>query len=161
MAFPAPRVTFDGLINHRQDSDVVVLDCLFALADPTQGQRAYEQGHIPGAYHLDLNRDLSSPVQTHGGRHPLPDIETLAAKLGHCGIESQKSTPVVIYDDFRGAFAARCWWLLRYYGHESVAVLEGGISAWTQAGQPLSAEVPRSEERRVGKECRSRWSPYH
>ena len=70
MALPTPLVTVDWLSNHRQESDVVVLDCRFALADPTQGQRAYEQGHIPGAYHLDLNRDLSSPVQTHGVRHP-------------------------------------------------------------------------------------------
>lgn len=145
MTLPTPLVDVDWLIKHHADSDVVILDCRFALADPDQGQRAYARGHLPGAYYFDLNRDLSSPVQAHGGRHPLPKVETLAAKLGQCGIDSQKSTAVVIYDDFRGAFAARCWWLLRYYGHGAVAVLQGGISAWTQAGQRLTTAPPAEQ----------------
>jgi thiosulfate/3-mercaptopyruvate sulfurtransferase len=140
MTLPTPLVPVDWLMN--PPLEPVILDCRFALADPDQGRRAYAQGHIPGAHYLDLNQDLSSPVQAHGGRHPLPVVETLAAKLGRCGIDSQRSTPVVIYDDFRGAFAARCWWLLRYYGHAPVAVLQGGIAAWTALGQPLTTEVP-------------------
>ncbi|NJN20591.1 MAG: sulfurtransferase [Leptolyngbya sp. RL_3_1] len=140
MTLPTPLVPVDWLMNHPLEP--VILDCRFALADPEQGRCAYEQGHLPGAHYLDLNRDLSSPVQTHGGRHPLPVVETLAAKFGRCGIDSQRSTPVVIYDDFRGAFAARCWWLLCYYGHAPVAVLQGGIAAWTALGQPLTTEVP-------------------
>jgi thiosulfate/3-mercaptopyruvate sulfurtransferase len=157
MALPTPLVNVDWLINHHGDPNWVILDCRFRLSDPDQGRRAYQQGHIPGAYYLDLNRDLSSPVQAHGGRHPLPDLETLAATLGACGIDSEQSTPVVIYDDFRGAFAARCWWLLRYYGHKSVAVLDGGISAWTQAGQALSTETPQAQAASFKPQLQTGW----
>ena len=83
---------------------------------------------------MDLNRDLSSPVGQHGGRHPLPDSFVLANKLAAMGVNSQ--TLVVAYDDSRFAFAARLWWLLRYLGHERVAVLNGGFSAWCSAGIP-------------------------
>jgi thiosulfate/3-mercaptopyruvate sulfurtransferase len=155
MTLPTPLIDVDWLINHHADPDVVILDCRFALADPEQGRRAYHQGHIPGAHYLDLNRDLSSPVQAHGGRHPLPEVETLAAKLGHCGIDSQQS--VVIYDDFRGAFAARCWWLLRYYGHEAVAVLQGGIAAWTQASQVLETETPEAQTAAFTPQLQTHW----
>ena len=106
------------------------------------GQQQYQTSHIPGAFYLDLNRDLSSPVQPHGGRHPLPNFAELVTKLQAIGISSQPPTLVLIYDDARLAFAARLWWLLRYLGHDRVAVLDGGFSAWQSAGYPVTAEVP-------------------
>ncbi len=157
MALPTPLVDVDWLLSHHRDPDLVILDCRFALTDSAQGRRAYSQGHIAGAYYLDLNQDLSSPVQAHGGRHPLPVVDTLAAKLGRVGIDSQRFTPVVIYDDFRGAFAARCWWLLRYYGHESVAVLQGGIGAWLAAGQGLETTVPVAKSATFTPQIQADW----
>lgn len=124
---------------------LVIIDCRFSLAAPHQGRQRYEAGHIPGAYFLDLNRDLSGPVQRHGGRHPLPDPIELAKTLSCFGINSgngQEPSWVVVYDDSRFAFAARLWWLLRYMGHDQVAVLDGGLSAWQQAGYPLTSDIP-------------------
>jgi thiosulfate/3-mercaptopyruvate sulfurtransferase len=112
------------------------------------GQRQYQEGHIPGAYYLDLNQDLSSPVRAHGGRHPLPDPTLLAKKLSAMGIHSEAPegpTLVIAYDDSRMAFAARLWWLLRYLGHAQVAVLDGGFAAWKSAGYPLSSDIPAAK----------------
>jgi thiosulfate/3-mercaptopyruvate sulfurtransferase len=124
----------------------VVIDTRFSLAEPELGRTQYEASHIPGAYYLDLNQDLAGPVQRHGGRHPLPDWAKFVAKLNALGIYSQPPngpTPVVIYDDSRFAFAARLWWMLRYLGHEQVAILNGGIKAWQAAGLPLSTKTPK------------------
>lgn len=91
---------------------------------------------------MDLNLDLSSPVGEHGGRHPLPNPDDLAQKLAAMGVEFQK-TLVVAYDDSRFAFASRLWWLLRYFGHEQVAVLNGGFSQWQGAGYPITDIIPQ------------------
>jgi thiosulfate/3-mercaptopyruvate sulfurtransferase len=134
------------VLEHREDLDLVVIDCRFALAAPNLGRRQYEQGHVPGAVYFDLNRDLSSPVQAHGGRHPLPRWDDLIPKLEAAGISSgdgASQTRVVVYDDSRFAFAARLWWLLKYLGHDAVAVMDGGFRAWQQAGYPLSAAIPQ------------------
>jgi thiosulfate/3-mercaptopyruvate sulfurtransferase len=120
--------------------DIKIIDCRFALGDPDLGRQQYQVGHIPGAHYLDLNRDLSSPVQVHGGRHPLPDDRVLGAKLAAMGINAD--TLVVAYDDSRFAFAARLWWLLRYYGHERVAILDGGYSNWVKAGYAVTTDLP-------------------
>ncbi|WAL62406.1 sulfurtransferase [Thermocoleostomius sinensis] len=133
------------LHNNLSDPRLVVIDCRFNLAAPQQGRQQYETGHIPGAYFLDLNQDLSGPVHQHGGRHPLPDPNELAKKLSCFGIYSgngQEPSWVVVYDDSRFAFASRLWWLLRYMGHDHVAVLDGGLSAWQQAGYALSTVIP-------------------
>jgi thiosulfate/3-mercaptopyruvate sulfurtransferase len=138
-------VSVQWLHEHLDDPQVVIADCRFSLADPAWGRQHYDQAHIPGAYYLDLNHDLSSPAQPQGGRHPLPRIEHLAAKLAEMGIHShapQGSTLVVAYDDSRLAFAARCWWLLHYLGHTQVAILEGGFAAWNTAGLPITSEIP-------------------
>jgi thiosulfate/3-mercaptopyruvate sulfurtransferase len=124
--------------------DIAIVDCRFALGDPDLGRQQYESAHIPGAYYLDLNRDLSSPGGVHGGRHPLPDDRVLAAKLAAMGISPQ--TLVIAYDDSRFGFAARLWWLLRYYGHERVALLDGGYTNWVKAGYPVTSELPPSVE---------------
>jgi thiosulfate/3-mercaptopyruvate sulfurtransferase len=116
----------------------VVFDCRFCLADPHQGKALYQQGHIPGAYHLDLNRDLSGPVGPHGGRHPLPDPAVFATKLAACGVGPE--TPVIAYDDARLAFASRLWWLLRSLGYRQPQLLNGGYQAFLAAGgQPATA----------------------
>jgi thiosulfate/3-mercaptopyruvate sulfurtransferase len=133
-------VSAQWLEQHRQDPDVVIVDCRFALNDPQWGHSQYQAGHIPGAYYLDLNQDLSSPVAKHGGRHPLPDRAVLAIKLSRMGIVAK--TLVVAYDDARFAFAARLWWLLRWLGHTHVAVLDGGLTNYLAAGYTLTPEIP-------------------
>jgi len=107
---------------------IVVLDCRFNLMDKSHGITLYRQGHIPGAFYVDLERDLSSPVQAHGGRHPLPNFERLQEKWRSFGIN--QGTTVVVYDDSRMAYAARAWWLLKHMGHEDVRILNGGFNAW-------------------------------
>lgn len=125
------------LAEHLDDPQVAIADCRFSLMEPALGAQQYATSHIPGAIYFDLNQDLSSPVQTHGGRHPLPDIEALANKLGLAGISPE--THVIAYDDSCFAFAARLWWLLHYLGHDRVSVLEGGFSGWQQAGLPVTS----------------------
>lgn len=120
---------------------LIIIDCRFKLSDPQWGEAQYLQRHIPGAYYLDLDRDLSSSVRLHGGRHPLPDVERLATKLAAMGIV-RNQTMVVVYDDSRFAFAARAWWLLRYLGHQPVAVLDGGWQGWLKADYPTSNSIP-------------------
>jgi thiosulfate/3-mercaptopyruvate sulfurtransferase len=137
-------VSSEWLANHQEDKNLVVVDCRFALADPQLGHQQYLQGHIPGAYYLDLNQDLASPAQQHGGRHPLPDISALAAKLSQMGVTAQ--TLIVAYDDSRFAFASRPWWLLKYMGHDRIAVLEGGFSAYQSSGLPISTDLPIKRE---------------
>ncbi len=145
-------VDVDWLSSQIADADhppIVVVDTRFSLADPELGRSQYTAGHIPGAYYLDLNQDLSGPVQAHGGRHPFPDWQQFVTRLSQIGIYSAPShgpTQVVIYDDSRFAFAARLWWMLRYLGHEQVAILDGGMRAWETAGLPLSAQIPEMKQ---------------
>jgi thiosulfate/3-mercaptopyruvate sulfurtransferase len=120
------------------DPDWLVADCRFELADRDAGQRAWQAGHIPGAIHADLERDLSGPVTGQTGRHPLPATDALAATFSRLGIGTR--TQVVCYDGGSGAFAARLWWMLRYLGHEAVAVLDGGFAAWVADGFPVATE---------------------
>lgn len=140
-----PIITPDSLHDRLSDPDVTIVDCRFALTDPELWQQQYVRAHIPGAYYLHLNRDLSSPVGTHGGRHPLPDTSVFEEKLAKIGINDR--TLVVAYDDSRFAFAARLWWLLRYYGHDRVAVLDGGYSNWVKAGYPVTDDLPEPAAR--------------
>jgi len=128
------------LSQHLDDTKVVIVDCRFSLNEPQWGQNEYNKNHIQGAFYLDLNSDLSSPVQKHGGRHPLPAVEKLTEKLSSMGVDGD--TFVVAYDSSRLAFASRLWWLMRYLGHEKVAVLDGGFSAWLAAGYPVTTELP-------------------
>ncbi|MEH2094490.1 sulfurtransferase [Nostoc sp.] len=130
------------LFEHLEDPQVVIVDCRFSLADPQLGRQQYQASHIKGSYYLDLNQDLSSPVSKHGGRHPLPNANDLAKKFAAIGVNYQK-TLVVAYDDSRFAFASRLWWLLRYLGHEEVAVLDGGFTGWQKAGYPITDVVPQ------------------
>jgi len=120
--------------------DTVVIDCRFSLADPDEGRRLYKTGHIPGAFYLDLNRELSAPVAEHGGRHPLPAADAFAATLAAIGVE--QDTAVLAYDDSRFAFAARLWWMMRSLGYRPPQLLDGGYSAWLAAGGQPATELP-------------------
>ena len=115
--------------------DIVVLDCRFDLADPGAGARLFAQAHIPGALYIDLEKDLSAPKGEHGGRHPLPSVADAEAMFRRLGIGN--TTTVIVYDE-RHAFASRCWWLLRYLGHDRVRVLNGGFAAWLRDDLPVS-----------------------
>jgi len=133
-------VTTGDLAAHLGDPEWVVFDARHDLADVEKGRRAYEAGHIPGAYFLHLDRDLSGEKTGSNGRHPLPDLERFAARMNECGVTP--ATQVVAYDDAGGSFAARVWWLLDWLGQERVALLDGGLAAWEKEGRPLSPEVP-------------------
>ena len=125
---------------HLRDPDWVVVDCRFVLSDPDAGRRLYEAGHIPGARYVHLNEDLSAPLTDVSGRHPLPDPALLAARLGAWGIDNSRQ--VVVYDDSFGSIACRLWWLLRWLGHDAVALLDGGLPKWQREGHPMSQAVP-------------------
>ena len=130
---------------HLGDPDWTLVDCRFALADTGLGRRAYLEAHISGAIYAHLDEDLSGPIVPGiTGRHPLPDPAVLAARLSQWGIGP--GVQVAVYDDQGGAYAVRLWWMLRWLGHEAVAVLDGGWQAWREEGR----------ETRSGQEARPR-----
>lgn len=131
-------VSTDELAGHLDDPDWVIIDCRFTLTDKDAGHRAYLKGHIPGAQYAHLDDDLASPVTETTGRHPLPAVEQLSAKLGQWGIDGSKQ--VVVYDDTFGAMAVRLWWLLKWLGHDAVALLNGAYPKWVREHRPLSSE---------------------
>jgi len=133
-------VDCETLATHLQDPDWVIVDCRFRLTDCEAGRVAYAEGHLPGAVYADLDQDLSSPVTAHSGRHPLPEPDSLAARCRGWGIGTRSQ--VVVYDDAGGAVAARLWWLLRWLGHDFVALLDGGIPAWRAAHLALEQRLP-------------------
>jgi len=128
------------LAGHLNDPDWVVFDTRHDLADVEKGRRVYAAGHVPGAYFLQLDEDLSGAKTGKNGRHPLPDIDAFAKRIAARGVSAQ--TQVVIYDDAGGSVAARLWWLLRWLGHDRVAILDGGFPAWQKEGRPVSQEAP-------------------
>jgi thiosulfate/3-mercaptopyruvate sulfurtransferase len=140
-----PLTSAAWLLEHSLNRDVRLVDARFLLGQPNAGRDAYDAGHIPGAIFLDLERDLSGPKRSdgRGGRHPLPDSNVLASKLSELGIGNEHS--VIAYDDpstGQGFYAAHVWWLLRYLGHETVSVLDGGLPAWIAAGGTLETDLP-------------------
>lgn len=122
------------------DPRLLIVDCRYSLAHPGAGEQAWRQGHLPGAVYAHLERDLSAPVTPQTGRHPLPPPEVFATTLSRWGVASQ--TQVVAYDDASGMFAARLWWMLRWLGHDAVAVLDGGLAAWQTAGGDMDSAEP-------------------
>jgi thiosulfate/3-mercaptopyruvate sulfurtransferase len=117
-----------------------VVDCRHDLADLEAGRRAYAQGHLPGAFFLHMDDDLSGAKNGRNGRHPLPTREQVHALLAAIGLSDDRQ--LVVYDAQGGAMASRLWWMARWTGHEAVAVLDGGLPAWQRAGYPLATEVP-------------------
>lgn len=132
-------ISTDVLEQNLQNPDWVIFDCRSHLTNHDAGLNAYQAGHIPNAIFCSLETDLSSPITTNSGRHPLPDFDQLIKKLGDWGVDNQ--TQVIVYDDIGGAFAVRLWWQLRTFGHNKVAILNGGIPQWIKEGKPLSTEA--------------------
>lgn len=117
-----------------------VFDCRHDLAKPDLGESQYRQGHIPGALFAHLERDLSGRKTGKNGRHPLPDPQDFEKWLEKTGLTPKDQA--VCYDGGNGSMAARLWWMLRWIGHENVAVLDGGLAKWTKEGRPLTIAVP-------------------
>lgn len=134
------------LAEHLTDPDWVVMDCRFELTRPDWGAAAHAQGHVPNALYAHLDRDLSGPVTSTSGRHPLPSVEAFVATLSAWGVD--EVVQVVAYDQNNGAYASRLWWMLRWVGHSPVAVLNGGFTAWHQAGLPVSQQPHVRQPRR-------------
>jgi len=135
-----------ALAEHLGDPSLAIVDCRFDLKDTSAGERAYQAGHIPGAVYADVDHDLSAEKTGTNGRHPLPDIQTFTATLSRLGIDA--STQVVVYDQDSGGFASRLWWMLRWLGHDEVALLNGGFAKWVAEGRPTSPGV-EARSRRV------------
>ena len=127
------------------DPDLRIVDVRATLTDHAAGRELYDENHLPGAVFLSLEDDLSGPKGAKGGRHPLPDMFAFASTLQAHGVGD--GAKVVVYDDSCGMFAARLWWLLRYAGFDGAQVLDGGYSAWTAAGLPVTQALPSSEPR--------------
>lgn len=145
-------MTFDSLIEpnilylNLNTSNLVIIDCHFELDDPDAGSRAYQQAHIPGAIYAHLDNDLSGPiVPGKTGRHPLPEVDLLVQTFSSWGITDQ--TQAVVYDSSGGEIAARLWWMLKWLGHAPVALLNGGLSAWREAGYPMEETIRKPKPR--------------
>ena len=130
---------------HMDDPAYAIVDCRSKLDDLAWGGREHAASHIPGAVYADLTHDLSSPKNGTNGRHPLPDPEALAQTFSRLGIAS--GVQVVAYDQENGMFASRLWWLLRWLGHDAVAVLDGGFKTWTAEGRPVEGGESRRAPR--------------
>ena len=131
----AHLVSVTALADQLYAPDICIVDCRFDLLQPAAGRSQWCAGHIPGARYAHLDDDLAARRGPATGRHPLPDAADFAARLADWGITP--ATRVIAYDAAGGALAARLWWLLRWAGHQRVALLDGGLPAWTAAGLPL------------------------
>jgi thiosulfate/3-mercaptopyruvate sulfurtransferase len=136
-------VSTQDLFDNLSDPNWVVFDCRHDLMDVQAGRRAWDSEHIPGARFAHLDENLSGPKTGRSGRHPLPDATALARWLGEQGVDMRKQ--VVTYDASGGFFAARLWWLLRWLGHDTVAVLDGGLPKWKNEGREQTRAEPRIE----------------
>jgi thiosulfate/3-mercaptopyruvate sulfurtransferase len=134
-------VDTETAFQHLADPGWIFIDCRFTLTNPEVGHVAWHRGHIPGARYAHLDNDLSAPKSATTGRHPLPAPGSLADRLSAWGVDEAKQ--VVVYDDSFGAMAGRLWWLLRWLGHEAVALLDGGIQRWQKEGRPLDSMAPQ------------------
>jgi thiosulfate/3-mercaptopyruvate sulfurtransferase len=133
-------VSSEWLAQHLGDRDVRIVDVRWSLLDQEKGRSSYAEGHLPGAVFLDVETDLAAPRGSGPGRHPLPAPERFAATMSNAGIGP--GTHVVVYDFGDGSTAARLWWLLRYFGHPRVSLLDGGIARWAAEDRPLESRAP-------------------
>jgi thiosulfate/3-mercaptopyruvate sulfurtransferase len=135
-----PLVSPEWLKEHLHDPSVRPIDVRWYLTEPERGRADYDAGHIPGAPYMDLDADMAAPRGQGPGRHPLPTADSFARAAGRAGIGPD--THVIAYDASGGAYAARLWWLLRYFGHQRVSLLDGGWPAWQAAGFPTTQDAP-------------------
>lgn len=131
------------LADHLDDSNIRIVDTRWYLLQPSKGENDYYNAHIPNAVYLSVDRHLAAQPLPDAmtGRHPLPGVSEFQESMRQAGIGN--STHVVVYDDAGGANAARLWWLLRYFGHDKVSLLDGGLAQWVTEGRPLSNSIPR------------------
>jgi len=134
------------LTAHLADPAFTIVDCRFKLDNVDWGEAEWKRSHIPRAVYAHLDRDLSGKKSGTNGRHPLPDVQTFAATLGRMGIANDRQ--VVAYDQDNGMFASRLWWLLRWLGHDAVAVLDGGLARWIAEGRPVVTGTDESQPAR-------------
>ena len=145
MAFTT-LINSETLAAHLADPAFATIDCRYSLDDEKWGEREYVARHVPGAVYAHLGHDLAGTRTGRNGRHPLPDAAVLRRTFGRLGIS--REVQVVAYDQDTGMYASRLWWLLRWLGHDAVAVLDGGFTRWLAQGRPTSA----GEETRAARE---------
>jgi thiosulfate/3-mercaptopyruvate sulfurtransferase len=133
-------ISVQDLAARLSDPRFVLFDCRHDLMKPDAGAQAYAQSHIPGARFAHSDKDLAGAKTGRNGRHPLPDAQAFAGWLGRMGVDSGKQ--VIAYDSAGGASATRLWWMLRWLGHDAVAVLDAGWEAWVASGGPVTADLP-------------------
>ena len=130
-------ISTDELAERLADPSIVIVDCRYDLTNEQWGQEQYRASHVPGAAYASLSHDLSGEKKPGAGRHPLPTADAMAATFGRWGVAA--GTQVVVYDQDVGMYAARLWWMLRYMGHDAVALLDGGFAKWTREDRPTRA----------------------
>lgn len=146
-------VSAEWLLEHLHDPGLRIIDCRWVLGEPDQGKAQYLAGHVPGAVHLDIDEHLSGKEGP--GRHPLPARFNFQKLMSSIGVG--RDTRVIAYDGGKGMPAARLWWLLRFYGHENVSVLDGGWEAWLKSGGPVQTEVPKPPEAEFTARPKRKW----
>ncbi|MEN6570459.1 MAG: sulfurtransferase [Anaerolineaceae bacterium] len=132
-------ISAEDLLKHLNDPKFVIVDCRFNLAEPDWGAIEYQALHIPGAVYADLDHDLAAPRTSTTGRHPLPSEEQMVTVFSRLGIDHSKQ--VICYDATSGSFAARLWFMLKFCGHETTAVLDGGFVNWHARGYPIESGI--------------------
>jgi len=139
-------ISADNLMKNLNNEDFIIFDCRCDISDSSYGIDAYNEGHIENAIFVDIDHDLASEKTASSGRHPLPDPQLLSEKLSQWGMTNNKQA--IVYDDAGGAFAGRMWWILKWLGHNNVAVLDGALGAWMSNGGKLSTN-PTIFEREI------------
>ena len=132
----------EWLVEHLKNEEVIIIDCRFDLSQPELGRDQYSESHIPGAFYFDLKEQLSGPVSKHGGRHPLPELDSFKKDIEKVGIDNEKT--VIAYDAGGGQYASRFWWLLKYIGHEKIYLLNEGFNGWSAANFPVTTKIPKA-----------------
>jgi thiosulfate/3-mercaptopyruvate sulfurtransferase len=154
-----PLISVAELAGRLDDPRVRIADVRWRLGKPDQGFADYQAGHLPRALYVDLDRDLAAAAPgpyPQGGRHPLPDPATFARRMAEIGFGDDDT--IVAYDDSGGTIAARLWWMLDDLGFANVLMLDGGLTAWVAAGQPLSTDMPVPVPATAGLTLRTHWS---
>jgi thiosulfate/3-mercaptopyruvate sulfurtransferase len=134
-------VSPEELHGHLGDPELVVFDCRHSLADFSLGRRLYDESHVPSAFFAAVEDDLAGPKTGTNGRHPMPEPDKFAHFLRACGVDD--ATQIVAYDAGADMFAPRFWFLARWIGHDAVAVLDGGFTAWNLRGYPVTAALSK------------------
>lgn len=148
-------ISAEALQKRLYDPDWVIVDCRFDLTNTALGRQQYHAAHIPGAVYAHLEDDLSGPPLTDHGRHPLPAPEVMIELFSRLGIDDR--VQVAAYDANNGVYASRLWWMLRYLGHEAVAVLDGGWAAWEASKSPTATGIEANEPRQFSGKPRREW----